>query len=87
MSIEITPAQRSALEAAGAPCIHLHDPETSKVYLLIEEGVAPEIDGEHVAYMRKGLDVAEEQVAQGKVRAWSTEEIISRGNQLLNPDS
>ena len=55
MPIELTPEQRQAVLAGAGLPLHIHDPQTQKVYLLIEQGVEPTLEE---AYIRGGLDLA-----------------------------
>ncbi len=80
----ITNEQRDALASSEDPCIHLHDPETNKVYVLIEQGVEPEFEQAHLEYMRAGLKQAAEQVVRGEVEPWDKSAIRSAGQQRLD---
>lgn len=84
MSLELSPEQRIALSNTTEPCLHLHDPQTNKVYLLIEQGVEPEIETAHLDYMRSGLKLAAEQAAQGLAEPWNRETIRAGGKKKLD---
>ena len=84
MSLELTPEQRLALANSNEPCLHLHDPQTNKVYLLIEQGTAPEIEQDHLRYMQAGLEAATNQVAKGDLEPWDATLVRSRGEAKLD---
>lgn len=81
--VPITPDQLSALERAGEPCIRLVDPTTRKVYVLMEQGVEPEIEESHLRYMREGLEAARAEAACGGERPWDIAAAVQRGKELL----
>ena len=74
MAFELTPDQRQAVLAnAGLP-LHIHDAESQKVFLLIEQGAEPSLDAE---YLGEGLQTAREQIARGELGTRSIEAIIA----------
>ena len=73
MPIELTPEQRQAVLAGDGLPLHIHDPQTQKVYLLIEQGVEPTLEE---AYIRGGLDLARQQIGKGEVAHGNIEEVI-----------
>ncbi|MDZ4657181.1 MAG: hypothetical protein SH868_06330 [Bythopirellula sp.] len=78
MSFELTPDQRQAVLAnAGLP-LHIHDSESKKVFLLIEQGSEPLLDDE---YIGEGLRVAREQIARGELASRGIEEVIAEARR------
>ncbi len=84
MALEITPEQRSAFQSSPEPCLHLHDPETNKVNLLVEQGVEPDFNAAHIDYMRQGLIEASKQVSEGLVEPWNRDVIRIGGQKKLD---
>jgi len=78
MLFELTPEQRQAVLAGAGQPLHIHDPQTQKVFLLIEQGVEPTLDEE---YIRHGLDLAREQIGQGEVAHGNIEAVIAEAKR------
>jgi len=81
MTPEITPEQRTALEQSDDHCLRLCDTQTNKVYVLIEQPASPAIEQEHLEYMRQGVELARQEMQDGKVGPWDIEEAIALGKQ------
>ena len=78
MQFELTPDQRQAiLSGAGEP-LHIHDPQTQKVYLLIEQGAEPTLEEE---YIRRGLELARQQIANGEIARGDIESVIAEAKR------
>ena len=77
---EFTPEQLEMLQKHGDEPLHVAVKETSKTYLVIEEGAIPTLDGE---YIRQGLAHAAEQAQRGEEAEWDPEEIMAAGRELL----
>lgn len=78
MSFELTPDQRQAVLAnAGLP-LHIHDSESQRVFLLIEQGAEPLLDAE---YLGAGLQAAREQIARGEVGTRNIDAIIAEARR------
>jgi hypothetical protein len=74
----ITPEQRAAISASGGLPIHIDDPETNKVYLLVEEPLA--LDHEYIqSELAKGIAAAE----AGNIVAWDPERIKEEGRRRI----
>lgn len=83
MSFELTPEQRQAVIAGGVP-LHIHDTETQKVFVLIEQGVEPALEDE---YVQAGLDVARKQIEQGDVSKQDIESVIVEARRRASPSN
>jgi hypothetical protein len=77
---EFTPEQLEVLRNHTGMPLHVPVKQTSKIYLVIEEGVIPTLDEE---YIRQGLEHAAEQVRRGEVAEFSAEEIKAAGREML----
>lgn len=73
MSFELTPEQRQAVLAGGGAPLHIHDTETQKVFVLIEQGAEPALDEE---YVQQGLKVARQQIENGDLGKGDIEAVI-----------
>ena len=83
MTIDLTPEQRkAALANAGMP-LHIHDAESQKVFLLIEQGIEPTLDKE---YIRQGLQVAREQIERGEIADGKIETVIAEAKRRYSED-
>lgn len=79
MSFELTPDQREAVLAnAGLP-LHIHDAESNRIYLLIEQGLEPQLDAE---YVQSGLNAAQNQIDRGEVGTRSIDAVIAKANDF-----
>lgn len=79
-NLELTPAQRQALVAQPDAPVYIADPQTRKIYLLVEQGRFPELEEE---YIRDGLALAREQIARGETSNATLEEVIARAQQRV----
>ncbi len=80
--LQLTPEQREALQDNVGQPVHITDPATRKVYILLEQGTLPELEEE---YIREGLELARQQIAGGDVSRASIEEVIAKAHE--SPDS
>ena len=78
MSFELTPEQRDAVRASDGTPLHIHDTETQKVFLLIEQGEEPTLEE---GYIRQGLQLARQQIEDGKLGTTNIEEILVKARQ------
>lgn len=83
MTIPISDAQRDALAQISDRPLVLVDPQSQQSYVLVEREPMPEISDEHLAYMKQGVEIALQQVAEGKTAPWDIEEVIRRGQERL----
>jgi len=81
--VQITPEQLEALAQSENGCVRVLDPATNRRYLIVEEASVPEADAEHIEYMRKGLEEAEREIAEGRGVPWDPEEIKRLGRERL----
>jgi hypothetical protein len=75
--VQITPEQVEALAQSEDHCLRIRDPKTNKQYVIFEEPAVPEADAEHIEYMRRGLEEAEEAIARGDVVAWDKDAFLA----------
>ncbi len=59
---QLTPELQQAFLSRPGELLHIHDEETHKDYLIIEQGVMPTLDEQ---YIRDGLALARRQIADG----------------------
>ncbi|MDC0936487.1 hypothetical protein OAS39_09375 [Pirellulales bacterium] len=83
MSIDLTPEQRRAALASGGKPLHIHDSESQRVFLLIEQGVEPALDEE---YIRHGLQVAREQIRRDESSVGDIEAVIAKAKRRHSQD-
>jgi cellobiose phosphorylase len=76
--IQLTPEMQAALLAKPGEPLHIADEETRRVYLLVEQGVYPELEEE---YIRAGLEMARNQIARGEISQASIEEVIAKAKK------
>ncbi|HEY4232604.1 MAG TPA: hypothetical protein VGM76_04205 [Lacipirellulaceae bacterium] len=76
--VQLTSEQRQAILATPGEPIHIEDPETQKVYLLVEEGAFPQLEE---AYIRQGLDLARQQIANGQISTATAVEVIAEAKR------
>jgi hypothetical protein len=84
MTIHLTPEQRQAALANEGMPIHIHDAETQKVFLLVEQGVEPTLDEE---YIGQGLQVARQQIQRGELAGGDIETVISKAKRRHSENS
>ena len=78
--LELTPEMRAALSSnPGAP-LHIADQQTRKVYLLVEQGMFPELEEE---FVRGRLEEGFAAAARGEEEAWDSESTKAEGRQRL----
>lgn len=76
----LTPEMRQALDASGGLPIQVTDPQTQKVYLLMEQEPA---DKAYEEYVRRELDKGLADIDAGRVVAWDPERIKREGRERL----
>jgi hypothetical protein len=79
--IQLTPEMRAALLAHPGEPLHIADDETRKVYLVIEQGLCPELEDE---YIREGLEFARAQIARGDISTGSIDQVIEKAKEQQN---
>jgi hypothetical protein len=75
--VQITPEQVEALAQSEDHCLRIRDPKTNKQYVIFEEPAVPEADAEHIEYMRRGLEEAEESIARGEGVPWDKDAFLA----------
>ena len=76
---QITPEQRQAIVASGGLPVQVEDPETNKVYVLVEQSLT--LDHDDIRdQLTKGVDAIE---AGGRVE-WNPERIKQVGRERLS---
>jgi hypothetical protein len=75
-----TPQQVRLLDAHQGNPLQVPVKETSKVYLVIEQGVMSTLDEQ---YIRDGLAHAAEQTFRGEEADWDVDEIKAAGREFL----
>lgn len=78
--ISLPPELRTALEAQGGQPLHIHDHETQKVYLVMEQGMLPEFDDQE---LQRLLQPALEDEARGDVALLDMDAIRSEAQAIL----
>jgi hypothetical protein len=78
--LELTPAQRQALQAQPDAPVYISDQETRKIYMLFEKGRFPELEEE---YIRERLEEGFEAIARGEVEEWDSASIKAEGRRIL----
>jgi hypothetical protein len=73
--LQLTPEMRAALLAHPGEPLHIADEETRKVYVVVEQGIFPELEEE---YIRVGLEYARDQIDRGEVSTASIDQIIAK---------
>jgi hypothetical protein len=68
---QLTPEIRQALAAHPDEPLYIADAETQKVYVILEKGQFPQLEDD---YIREGLELAREQIAQGETSTASAGE-------------
>lgn len=79
-SLQLTPEQRAAVLAHPGEPVHIADEATQKVYLLLEQGVFPELEEE---FVRARLEEGFAAVDRGEVEAWDAASIKMEGRKIL----
>lgn len=75
MTPKLTPEMRAALQAHQARPIEVEDDQTQRVYILVERGRARDLLDRWIA---DELDLAEADVAAGRVVPWDKDGLLSR---------
>jgi hypothetical protein len=79
-NLELTPAQRQALVAQPDALVYIADPQTRKIYLLVEQGRFPELEEE---YIRDRLEEGFAAIERGEVEDWDSASIKAEGREIL----
>lgn len=69
---------RQALAANGGAPLRLEDPETHEFYLLVEAPIEITLDDE---YIRKSLQVAQDEFDRGEFAPWDIEATIAEAKR------
>lgn len=77
---QITPEQRQALAASGGVPIHVEDPDTHKLDVLIEQPQNVPLDNE---YIRSELAKGVAAIEAGERLPWDAERIKQEGRRRL----
>jgi hypothetical protein len=77
---QLTPEQCQAIAANGGVPIQLEDPDTHKVYLLLEQSPGATLDDE---FIREELSKGIAALEAGERRAWDPERIKQEGRRRL----
>lgn len=83
--VQITPEQLEALAQSKDHSVRLTDPKTNKQYLLFEEPAIPDASVEHIEYMRRGLEKAEKELAEGLGKPWDMDAFLADMHQKHRP--
>jgi len=76
----LTSEMRQALDANGGLPIQVTDPQTQKVYLLVEQEPS---DKAYEDYVRRELDRGLEDIEAGRIVAWDPDRIKREGRERL----
>jgi hypothetical protein len=76
----LTPEQRQAIAASGGLPIHVEDPDTHKLYVLLEQPHESPLDDEYIrSELAKGIAALE----AGERVPWDPDRIKQEGRQRL----
>jgi hypothetical protein len=78
--ISLPPELRTALDAQGGLPLHIHDHETQKIYLLMEQGTLPSFDEQE---LQRLLQPALDDEARGDVALLDMDAIKNEGRRIL----
>lgn len=78
--IQLSPELRIALDAQSGMPIHIHDRETQKVYLLIEQGALPELEEDELLRL---LQPALEDETRGDVALLDMDAVKREAEKML----
>jgi hypothetical protein len=77
---QLTPEQRQAIAASGGLPVQVEDPDTHKLYVIVEHLEDTPLDDEYIAReLEKGLAA----LAAGERAAWDPERIKQEGRRRL----
>lgn len=79
-NLQLTPEMRHALAANPGLPVHIADEETRKVYLLVEQGVYPELEEE---FIRTRLEEGFAAIELGEEEDWDSSSIKTDGRKIL----
>jgi hypothetical protein len=77
---QLTPEQREALAASGGLPVHVEDPDTHRLYVLVEQPQDGELDEE---YIRDELTKGIAAIEAGERVPWDPERIKQEGRRRL----
>ena len=77
---QLTPEQRQAIAASGGLPVQVEDPDTHKLYVLVEQPQHISIDAE---YIRDALTRGIEALEAGERVSWDPERIKQEGRRRL----
>jgi hypothetical protein len=77
---QLTPEQRDAIAASGGLPIQIEDPDTHKIYVLVEQPHRAALDDE---YIRNELSKGIAALEAGERVAWDPERIKQEGRQRI----
>ncbi len=77
---QLTPEQREALAASGGLPVHVEDPDTHKLYVLVEQPQDKVLDEE---YIRNELSKGLAAIEVGDRVPWDAERIKQEGRRRL----
>ena len=77
---QLTPEQREALAASGGLPVHVEDPDTHKLYVLVEHPQGAPVDDQ---YIRNELTMGLAAIEAGERTPWDPERIKQEGRRRL----
>lgn len=78
--LQLTAEMRAALLAHPGEPLHIADEETRKVYVVVEQGMFPEVEEEYIrSRLEEGFAAAE----RGEEEDWDSESIKAEGRRIL----
>jgi hypothetical protein len=77
---QLTPEQRQAIAASGGLPVHVEDPDTHKLYVIVEHQADAPLDDE---YIRRELDKGLAALESGERIPWDPERIKQEGRRRL----
>jgi hypothetical protein len=77
---QLTSEQREAIAASGGLPIHIQDPDTHKIYLLMEQPEARSLDD---AYIQEALSNGIAALERGERVSWDPERVKQEGRKRL----
>jgi hypothetical protein len=78
--LQLTPEMRAALIAHPGEALHIADKETGKVYLVLEQGVVPELEED---FIRARLEEGFTAIERGEEEEWDSASIKAEGRRIL----
>jgi predicted transcriptional regulator len=78
--LQLTPEMRAALIAHPGEVLHIADKVTGKVYLVLEQGVVPELEEE---FIRARLEEGFAAIERGEEEEWDSDSIKAEGRRII----